>query len=149
MSDMPAITGGCICKAVRYTVSAQPVMTRQCWCRDCQYWGAGSSTVNVIFPTDAVSFTGEMRRFTSLADSGNILHRQFCPTCGTPTTSASEARPHFLILRAGTLDDPTLVSPAMDIWTASAPAWACLNPDLPRTEGQPQPPPAPVAGPTS
>ena len=49
------ITGGCICKAVRFSATAAPVAVRQCWCRDCQYWAAGSATVNVIFERAAVT----------------------------------------------------------------------------------------------
>jgi hypothetical protein len=29
-----AITGGCLCRAVRYTVAADAIATRICWCRD-------------------------------------------------------------------------------------------------------------------
>jgi hypothetical protein len=133
------ISGGCMCKAVRYTISGPPVATRQCWCRTCQYFGAGSSTVNAVFRTPDVKLTGEVRYFTSIADSGNTLHRGFCPACGTPISSQSEARPHLLILRTGTLDDSALVRPAMEIWTGSAPKWACLDPGLPHVTGQPPP----------
>lgn len=136
------LTGGCLCKAVRYSVSGQPVAARQCWCRDCQYLGAGSSTVNVIFNVSDVALTGDLKVFTSLADSGNTMLRGFCPSCGTPVTSASSARPEFVILRAGTLDHPESVMPTMHIWTDSAPAWAHLDPEVPSTPRQPQPPPA-------
>ena len=131
------ITGGCICKAVRYSVATPPLASRQCWCRDCQYFGAGSSTVNMIFNTGDVTITGEIRNFVSLADSGNTMTRGFCPSCGTPVTSASSARPQFLILRGGTLDHPAIATPAMNIWTDSAPAWAHLDPDVPAIAQQP------------
>jgi hypothetical protein len=136
------ITGGCLCKAVRYTASAPPIAARQCWCRDCQYFGAGSSTVNLVFNTSDVAITGDLRNFTSLADSGNTMVRGFCPSCGTPVTSASSARPQLVILRAGTLDHTDLATPSMNIWTKSAPHWAHLDPDMPSTPGQPPAPPA-------
>lgn len=143
MSDSALpITGGCICQAVRYSVSTPPIASRQCWCRDCQYLGAGSSTVNVIFNAADVSLTGELRTFVSLADSGSTMTRGFCPTCGTPVTSASSARPQFLILRGGTLDHTGIATPAMNIWTDSAPHWAHLDPDLPATPAQPAAPPS-------
>ncbi len=133
------ISGGCLCRAVRYTVSAEALATRVCWCRDCQYLAAGNSTVNLIFPTSSVAMTGPLLDFSSLADSGNRMHRKFCQHCGTPVTSASEARPHLLVLRAGTLDDPEVAKPALTIWTDSAPSWACLNAALPSTPRQPPP----------
>jgi hypothetical protein len=140
MTDMPLpIAGGCLCKAVRYSVSGAPVATRQCWCRDCQYFAAGSSTVNVIFNVSDVTLTGEIRHFISQADSGNTMRRGFCPACGTPVTSASSARPDLIILRAGTLDHTAIATPAMNIWTASAPPWAHLDAEVPSTPRQPPP----------
>jgi hypothetical protein len=133
------ITGGCLCRAVRYRSSAPPIVTRVCWCRLCQYIGAGSGTVNACFPSASFSVTGELRDFSSVADSGNVAHRRFCPGCGTHLISASEARPHLVFVRAGTLDDPELAQPAVTIWTSSAPSWACLDPRLPRVERQPPP----------
>jgi len=133
------ITGGCRCRAVRYSVAAEPIASRICWCRDCQYFAAGSATVNLIFPASAVTIAGPLRDYVSSADSGNTMHRQFCTQCGTPVTSASESRPQLLILRAGTLDDPEIVKPMLTIWTDSAPSWACIDESLPHTPRQPPP----------
>jgi hypothetical protein len=133
------ISGGCLCGAVRYESSAGPKITRVCWCRDCQYLGAGSGTVNVFFPTDSFTVRGETRTYKSVADSGNVILRRFCPTCGTPLFTAAEVRPHIIGVRAGTLDDPNLVAPAVTIWTASAPRWACISESIPRVERQPPP----------
>ncbi len=137
--SIQAIRGGCLCKAVRYESTAEPVITRVCWCRDCQYVGAGSGTVNVFFRTESFSRHGETGDYRSVADSGNVMHRQFCRQCGTPLFTSAEARPHVIGVRAGTLDDPNLVQPAMTIWTSSAPRWACIAESIPRVERQPPP----------
>src|ERR1700760_2872478 len=100
------VTGGCLCKAVRYRATAAPIVTRVCWCRVCQYVGAGSGTVNTCFPSNAVTIEGELADYRSIADSGNVMHRRFCAICGTPMFSTAESRPHLLFVRAGTLDDP-------------------------------------------
>jgi len=133
------ITGGCLCRAVRYSFSAAPLVTRVCWCRVCQYIGAGSGTVNVCFPSAALRVTGELRDFSLVADSGNVIHRRFCPACGTHVFSAAEARPHLIFARAGTLDDPEVAQPAMTIWTSAAPSWACFDEQLPQVARQPPP----------
>jgi hypothetical protein len=133
------ITGGCLCRAVRYRISAAPIATRVCWCRLCQYLGAGSGTVNACFPADALSVDGELRDFPSVADSGNVMHRRFCPRCGTQVFSAAEARPPLIFVRAGTLDDPEVVRPAATIWTSQAPTWACIDATLPQAAAQPPP----------
>lgn len=54
------ITGGCLCGAVRYSIEAEPKFIRHCWCRDCQYIGAGAGTVNVFFATEAVKVEGAL-----------------------------------------------------------------------------------------
>lgn len=133
------ITGGCRCGAVRYTANAEPITTRVCWCRDCQFFAAGNATVNLVFSAASVSITGPLRDYCSRADSGNQMHRQFCSECGTPVTSASEARPHLIILRAGTLDNPEIARPSLTIWTDSAPSWACIDQAVPMTSKQPPP----------
>jgi len=133
------VTGRCLCGAVRWESAEPPITTRVCWCRDCQYLGAGSGTVGVCFRTAAFKVVGKTSDFSSVADSGNRMHRQFCPECGTPLFSEAEARPHLIYVRAGTFDDPNLVHPAMTIWTSSAPRWACIDAALPREERQPPP----------
>ena len=94
----------------------------------------------MVFPGEAVSAEGALTDYQCKANSGNIMHRRFCPVCGTPVFTQSEARPHFLTVSAGTLDDPNLARPAITIWTKMAPSWACIDANLPRYEGQPPPP---------
>ena len=133
------VTGGCLCKQVRYRITAAPIVTRFCWCRVCQYLGAGNATVNVCFPSSAITIEGEMKDYRSVADSGNAMHRRFCPSCGTSLFSEAEIRPHLIFVRAGTLDDPEVAKPAATIWTSSAPTWACIDESLPKVERQPPP----------
>ena len=133
------VTGGCLCKQVRYRITAAPIVTRICWCRLCQYLASGSGTVNVCFPSNAITIEGEMKDYRSVADSGNVMHRRFCPSCGTALFSEAEIRPHLVFVRAGTLDDPEVAKPAATIWTSAAPSWACISEELPKIERQPPP----------
>ena len=119
-------TGQCLCGAVRFKLAADPLVTRICWCRDCQHLAA-NGTVNMLVP----------------ADSGNAVTRQFCPTCGTHLFAKVSARPQFRVVRAGNLDDPSSIKPALNIWSSRAPAWACLDPTLEQVDKQPSPPPQP------
>ena len=98
------ITGGCLCGAVRFRSTAAPIATRYCWCRDCQGFAAGGATVNVIFSSNAVTIEGPTTDYASTADSGNRMHRRFCPSCGTP-----------LFIEAGTEFDFFLLSQVITI----------------------------------
>jgi hypothetical protein len=136
---MKKVTGGCLCGQVRYALSAEPIAMRLCWCRVCQYFAAGNATINVVFPSNALEVKGELRDYQSVADSGNRMHRRFCPNCGVHVFSAAESRPHLVIVRNGTLDDTGLLAPSATIWTDSAPAWAWIDETLPQHARQPPP----------
>jgi hypothetical protein len=133
------ITGRCLCGAARYQSTAAPLTARVCWCRLCQYLAAGNGTVNVCFPRPTFTIEGPLCDYRSVADSGNVMHRRFCPTCGTPMFSEADARPHLIFVRGGTLDNPEFAQPAGTIWTSQAPTWACINTALPSSAAQPPP----------
>jgi hypothetical protein len=133
------IAGGCLCGKVRYECSAEPIMARLCWCRFCQHIAAGNAAVSACFRSEHVTITGKARDFQSIADSGNTMHRRFCPQCGVHLFSEADERPHLIFVRAGTLDDPSIVRPIANIWTSQAPAWACLDASLQNFPGQPPP----------
>lgn len=134
------ITGQCFCGQVRFTVDAEPLGARMCWCRDCQRIASGSATVNVLFPEEAVAYSGEIGVLTRIADSGNTVERGFCPQCGSQMYSKTlEPRGTMpMRVRAGTLDDPELIAPQAIIWASSAPSWAVLDPALPHFPNGPK-----------
>jgi hypothetical protein len=135
-----AHTGQCLCGQVTFRIDADPVGARMCWCRDCQRIASGSATVNVLFPEEAVHYSGEIARFGMIADSGNTVERGFCPRCGAQMYSRTVTPAGMpMRVRAGTLDDPELMAPTALIWTSSAPSWAMLDPALPH---HPKGPPA-------
>ena len=139
MTGSVSITGGCLCGAIRYRFTAPPLLTRYCWCRVCQYLGAGNATVNICFPTDAFTLEGSPVDYRSLAESGNVMHRRFCPRCGTQVFSAADQRPHLVIVRNGALDDTALLKPSATIWVKEAPEWAWIDETQPQHPGQPPP----------
>ena len=137
--DKKVILGGCLCRAVRYRSVDQPLVARVCWCRVCQYLAAGNGSVNVCFLRNGLTIEGRLSDHVTTADSGNVMHRRFCPICGTPLFSEAESRPHLIFVRAGTLDDPEIARPLATIWTSQAPSWACIDANLPQIPQQPPP----------
>lgn len=131
-------SGKCLCEQVRFTIDADPIGARFCWCRDCQRIASGSATVNVLFPEEAVRYQGEVTTLRMIADSGNTVERGFCPTCGAQMYSRTvEPAGQPMRVRAGTLDDPELIAPTAIIWASRAPRWALLDPKLPHHSAGP------------
>jgi hypothetical protein len=132
-------SGSCRCGAVRITANAEPLTTRACWCKDCQKLTGGSATHNAFFKTEEVEVEGEVRWHDVTAESGNGLSRGFCPNCGSPLLVQSHVRRHLIGVRIGAFDDNDDLGPKSMIWTESAPAWAHLDPELPKVDRQPPP----------
>ncbi len=137
-------TGGCLCGNIRFKITAEPIVSRICWCRDCQHI-AGNGTANAIFPSESIEIAGSTVTHGRKSDSGNTVTRQFCPTCGCHLFADSTGRVGLTVVRLGALDDPSSVQPTANIWSNSAPAWACLNPALSLIPGQPPSPSASAA----
>ena len=136
------LTGGCICGGVRYESVAAPIVAANCHCRDCQR-ATGSAFAAILFvPREAVTITGNVKYYDVAGESGNVVTRGFCPTCGARLFS--KPSPAILLadllgISAGSLDDPSRHPPMMDIYVASAQPWDLLNPDLPKFPKLPQP----------
>jgi hypothetical protein len=124
-------TGGCACGAIRYECTAEPLYMGNCHCRDCQR-ATGSAYFAAVGMSDtAFRLTaGTPTWYEKLADSGNTMRRGFCPQCGSPVFLTNSARPSWVVLYAGSLDDPSWVRPARNIYTASAQPWDYLDPAL-------------------
>lgn len=119
------LTGHCLCGAMTYRVQGAPIMTVMCHCEDCQRQSGAAFSVNVVVDRDAVTMRGEtITSFTTVGtDSGEERERQFCSTCGSPLATLMAESPQWTILKAGTLDDRSALSPAMEIWCESAQTW--------------------------
>ncbi len=132
---MAVRTGGCLCGAVKFRLTAEPISSRICWCRDCQHI-SGNGTANAVVPAEAFEVSGPLTEYAKTADSGNTISRLFCPTCGGHVYGHTSARPQWRVVRIGALDDPSSIAPQQNIWTASAPSWACMNPAIEQASGQ-------------
>lgn len=131
---MPAtLTGGCACGAIRYEISADPMFSGNCYCRDCQR-SSGAPMASVIgVPKAAVKILkGEARYHDLTADNGKKISRGFCAMCGSPLFSRFEAMPDAMGIRTVSLDDPSQVKPAMNIYMSSALPWAPVAENLPK-----------------
>ena len=116
-----SMTGGCLCGAIRYEVSADPMFQAVCHCRDCQYASGGGPANVILTPAAAISITkGATRTYWVTGDTGSRVGREFCEICGTPLFSELEAQPQMKVIKVGGLDDPSTFTPMVQIWTGSA-----------------------------
>lgn len=117
----PPHQGGCLCGAVRFAFDAAPLAIVACHCRDCQKL-TGATNLLTIY-VDSVAFRheqGEVASYRKRADSGREADYARCSSCGTRLWHQPLATPQWVMIAAGTLDDPSWVVPAAHIWVSRA-----------------------------
>lgn len=134
-----SLTGGCLCGAVRYEAASKPLAAVHCYCIDCRHSSGTSHCTHVVMPAPAFSLSGEVRHYDHPADSGNIVRRHFCPTCGSPLYSTNTEGGELVFLRASSLDDPDAITPQAQVYTSRAPRWHPVDPALPSFPEMPSP----------
>ena len=85
--------GGCLCGAVRYECNAEPVVAGHCHCVDCRRSSGTGHCSHMGVPKDSVTVTGVVSVYERPSDTGNVVGRAFCPTCGAAIYSTNSAMP--------------------------------------------------------
>ena len=112
--------GGCLCGAVRYRVTGDPIISAVCHCRHCQKQGGSAFSVVIAVTDDNYAQTGKTAVFEDRGDSGQPVHRHFCGDCGSPIVSIAGMLPGLTLIKAGTLDDPSAINPAQEAYCRDA-----------------------------
>ena len=132
------LTGGCLCGAIRYEVTGEPLFSSQCHCRDCQRVSGSAFVATMRVPAFGFRITqGTPKFYVKKADSGNDVTRAFCADCGSALYSSVSTHPERIGLRPTSLDDPSEFRSEADIFVKSAQPWDYMNPATPKYETYP------------
>lgn len=130
------LEGGCYCGALRYEAEGAPMMKAQCHCRECQYLTGGSPNMFFAWPLSGFRYTkGTPKTFTR-SDIDNPVTREFCADCGTQIVTRPQGLP-AVILKVGSLDDPSQFTPDMAIYTVDKQAFHHVPEGMPAFERLP------------
>lgn len=118
--------GGCACGTVRYRLTSEPLFVHCCHCLNCQRQTGGAFAINLLIEADRVALlTGEPQPVDVPRDDGSAQRIFRCPSCQIAVFS-EYGWPELLFVRGGTLDDPSVVSPDVHIYTRSKLPWVAL-----------------------
>ena len=102
----------------------QPLVTAVCHCEHCQRQTGSAFSIFVIVPRATLRVEGDARHaVTSGADTGERRQRQFCSKCGSPVVTLLAEQPELAVIKAGTLNDRSWLSPTLEVWCGSAQPW--------------------------
>lgn len=124
-----ALSGRCLCAAVRYRCGPLLYPPTLCHCESCRRASGAHAVGWFTVKTDELVYGAAVPR--EFASSPRV-RRGFCEQCGTPLTYRSADRPAEIDVTICSLDQPALAVPVDHIWMQDALPW-----DRP-TDGLPQ-----------
>jgi len=131
------ITGGCYCSEIRYEANGDLEAAFQCHCRECQYITGGNPNIVIVFAqSDFRYIKGKVSEF-SRSDLETPVRRYFCKNCGTAIGTISPSRPNSMIIKVGTLDDPSIFDPKVAIFTCDQQAFHYIPDGIPSFDKRP------------
>lgn len=136
---MPApYSGRCVCGAVAYRLTDEPLTVYVCHCTDCQKRSGSAFSMSMWVHRSALALTaGEPVSLTLTTPSGRVAEHRLCAKCGCRLWSEPRQRPEIAIVRPGTLEDTSWIRPVAHLWTRSAQPWVGIPEGVPRYETQP------------
>jgi len=129
MNTNEKMEGGCLCGAVRYSISCTPFAAEYCHCRMCQK-SVGAVVVNWMdFRAEQLTWTsGKPSEYAS----SETVRRGFCAACGSSLSFRDTRHPEYMTLTIASLDDPDLVKPTYHIYADSQVKWLNIDDDCAR-----------------
>ena len=90
----------------------------------------------MLMPPDGFRYVSGTPKTFARSDLEQAVTREFCDTCGTHIATR---RPGLdaIILKVGTLDDPSWFKPSVQIFCDSAQPWVKLEGDIQRVARMP------------
>lgn len=126
--------GGCACGAVRYRLTSEPLFVHCCHCLNCQRQTGSAFVINLLIEADRVELVvGEPKPVDVPRDDGSMQRIYRCAICEVAVYS-EYARPEYLFVRGGTLDEPRAITPDVHIYTKSKVDWVVLPESVPAFE---------------
>jgi hypothetical protein len=126
--------GGCACGAVRYRLASDPMFVHCCHCLNCQRQTGSAFVINLLIEANRVELlAGDPQPVDVPRDDGSKQRIFRGPECQVAVFS-EYSRPYVRFVRAGTLDDPSGVTPDVHIFTKSKVSWVTLPDSAPAFE---------------
>lgn len=123
-----AMTGGCLCGAMRYRIDGPPRLVSNCHCSLCRRAHGAPFVTWLTVRADRFHMEkGDLHRYAS-SDHG---WRAFCSTCGAQVISGSAHYARYVEVTAGSLDNPGAVSPERQVFWPDRLSWVTSANGLP------------------
>lgn len=129
------LTGGCLCGAVRFEITAPFVAAGYCHCTHCQKRTGTAASANGRVPQAGFRLVEGVDALRSFHPPHGVP-KVFCERCGSHLFAGEPLSDDEVSIRLGTLDGDPGIRPSRRQWVASAAVWEPIPADgLPRHPG--------------
>lgn len=133
-----SLEGGCYCGDLRYEADGDALFKGQCHCRECQYISGGNPNMVMGMAEAGFRYTKGSPAAFARSDLDAPVTREFCGHCGTHILAKGAGMPGAVMLKAGTLDDPSQYgTPQMAIFLCDKQAFHAVPEGIPTFERMP------------
>jgi hypothetical protein len=98
--------------------------------------GSAFSTI-IIIRRSTIEIERETAVFDDIGSSGFHVARRYCPRCGSPLTTESDAAPNVMFVNAGGIDANEWFHPVMELFVGQRRPWVAQAPGARQLEGNP------------
>lgn len=120
----PPYSGRCLCGAIRYRLTAEPLTLYACHCADCQALSGSAFRLSMPVLRNTLELVHGRPEEFEYSPLGALPKRgRRCPACSTWLWGQPERIPSVLVLRPSTLEDRSWLDPVAHIWVRSAQPW--------------------------
>ena len=113
------VSGECLCGQIEFSGESEIKRIANCHCTDCQKI-TGAAFATIIFVDESqIKIRGKLKVFEHHSDKGSKLTKYFCPNCGSQMFCKNLRRPGVIGLRAGSLDQKSLIKPEINVYIDS------------------------------
>ncbi|WP_041521622.1 GFA family protein [Gilvimarinus agarilyticus] len=109
------ISGGCLCKAVQFSVRDEFSAFHLCHCKQCQKISGAANVANLFIKRDALRWKSGENNISVYTVPGRKISHGFCKTCGCPAPYLDDDA--TWVVQAGSLDrSPSLAAQDHIFW---------------------------------
>ncbi len=122
----------CRCGATSLVCRGEPLRTAVCHCYECQKRTGSVFGVQARFASEQVTLSGKVTCFSRISDSGNEVHYQFCPKCGTTMLLQTTGAPDALIVPLGLFKERDFPIPSFSVYEERKHGWVKFDCEMER-----------------
>lgn len=130
------LNGSCLCGSVKYFINGGVKAVANCHCKTCKKMtGAVFATIAVTAEENFHFIQGEKNLEShQVSEKGK---KYYCRDCGTPIFNVVKKYPGNYMVLVGSLDEPSLVEPVINIFCESMLPWLKKMEDMKDFETEP------------